>query len=70
MYCRCTADVVFMLRYRVVAMDLRGHGLTRTSNDTDFSTQVSCLQQREHLSHKHVVHDIAKYGEFTHHQSV
>ena len=28
------------LRYRVVAPDLRGHGLTRSTDDLDFSKEV------------------------------
>lgn len=30
-------------RYRVVAPDLRGHGLTTTSDDVDFSKEVRKL---------------------------
>lgn len=48
-------------RYRVVAPDLRGHGLTTTSDDVDFSKEVrSWVTLRMGLRRGGLVHHIAR----------
>ena len=49
-YILCSGRLSFALiagkmkeKVRVVAMDMRGHGLTKTSNDTDLSAEAWCI---------------------------